>query len=81
MITSRRSFLTGLGAALVVAPAIVRAGSLMPVKQMVNVPRQYGMSASVAWGEALDAGMFGNFPGCMLVRWNNQFNDFGEWTK
>jgi hypothetical protein len=31
LITSRRSFITGL-AALVAAPAIVRAGSLMPVK-------------------------------------------------
>src|SRR6266704_3082525 len=35
MITSRRSFLTGLGAALVTAPAIVRATSLMPIKQMI----------------------------------------------
>lgn len=38
MITSRRTFLTGLGAALITAPAIVRAGSLMPVKQMVDLP-------------------------------------------
>jgi hypothetical protein len=37
MITSRRSFLTGLGAVLVAAPAIVRAGSLMPVKQMIVI--------------------------------------------
>lgn len=37
MITSRRAFITGLGAALVTAPAIVRAGSLMPVKQMPTV--------------------------------------------
>ena len=29
---ARRGFLTGLGAALITAPAIVRAGSLMPVK-------------------------------------------------
>ena len=35
MITSsRRGFLTGLGAVLMTAPAIVRAGSLMPVKVM-----------------------------------------------
>lgn len=34
MITSRRSFLTGLTATLITAPAIVRAGSLMPVKQL-----------------------------------------------
>lgn len=32
MITSRRAFITGLGATLITAPAIVRAGSLMPVK-------------------------------------------------
>ncbi len=38
MITSRRSFLTGLGAALITAPAIVRAGSLMPVRQMMIDP-------------------------------------------
>lgn len=35
MITSRRSFLTGLGASLIVAPAIVRAASLMPVRGIV----------------------------------------------
>jgi len=33
---NRRGFLTGLGAALVAAPAIVRAGSLMPVKTMIE---------------------------------------------
>lgn len=33
MTTSRRSFITGL-VSLVAAPAIVRAGSLMPVKVM-----------------------------------------------
>jgi hypothetical protein len=31
---ARRSFLTGLGAVLVAAPAIVRATSIMPVKRM-----------------------------------------------
>ena len=36
MITSRRAFLIGLGAALITAPAIVRAGALMPVKQIVK---------------------------------------------
>lgn len=35
MITSRRSLLTGLGASLIVAPAIVRAVSLMPVRGVV----------------------------------------------
>lgn len=38
MAVTRRSFLTGLGAVLVAAPAIVRAGSLMPVKQMLILP-------------------------------------------
>jgi hypothetical protein len=32
LLTSRRSFLIGLGAVLMAAPAIVRAGSLMPVR-------------------------------------------------
>lgn len=34
---SRRGFFTGLGASLIAAPAIVRAGSLMPVKSMPDV--------------------------------------------
>jgi hypothetical protein len=36
IITSRRSFLTGLGAALITAPAIVRAGSIMPVRAWMD---------------------------------------------
>jgi len=32
MISSRRGFLTGLGAFILAAPAIVHAGNLMPVK-------------------------------------------------
>jgi len=39
---NRRSLITGL-AALVGAPAIVRAGNLMPVKQMLIVPRMIDM--------------------------------------
>jgi hypothetical protein len=35
MIIGRRSLLTGL-VGLVAAPAIIRAGSLMPVKQMIE---------------------------------------------
>lgn len=35
--TTRRSLITGL-IALVAAPAIVRAGSLMPIKQMLSIP-------------------------------------------
>lgn len=48
---SRLGFLTGLGAALITAPAIVRAGSLMPVKafdpetlEMVDYPDTYWAS-------------------------------------
>jgi hypothetical protein len=37
MITSRRSFLIGLGA-LIAAPAIVRASVIMPVKPMLILP-------------------------------------------
>ncbi len=33
--TTRRSFLTGLGASLIAAPAVVRAVSLMPVRGIV----------------------------------------------
>jgi hypothetical protein len=41
MITSRRSFLIGFGA-LIAAPAIVRATSIMPVRQMLILPDQIG---------------------------------------
>lgn len=34
MISSRRGFLVGLATSLLAAPAIVRAASLMPVRQM-----------------------------------------------
>lgn len=38
---ARRSFITGL-ITLVAAPAIVRAGSLMPIKQMIHVAEYEG---------------------------------------
>jgi hypothetical protein len=38
MLLQRRSFLTGLGASLIASPAIVRAGSLMPVKAIEWTP-------------------------------------------
>lgn len=44
MIPSRRSFLTGLGAALITAPAIVRVSSIMPVKQVV-IPQPFSVRA------------------------------------
>lgn len=40
MILHRRSFITGL-ISLIAAPAIIRAGSLMPVKQMIIPPGEY----------------------------------------
>jgi hypothetical protein len=39
---SRRSLITGLGALLVASPAIVRAGSLMPVKSWNPTAWAYG---------------------------------------
>ena len=36
MTPSRRSFLTGLGASLIAAPAVVRFASLMPVRGIVQ---------------------------------------------
>lgn len=47
----RRSFITGL-ISLVAAPAIVRAGSLMPVKAMVGL-EDWG--SSVDWRDLIDA--------------------------
>jgi hypothetical protein len=35
MVASRRLFLVGVGASLVAAPAVVRAGSLMPLRGVV----------------------------------------------
>lgn len=50
----RRSFLTGIGAALITAPAIVRAGSLMPVKQMIVDPRMVRISGIDMWGKHVE---------------------------
>lgn len=41
---SRRGFLTGLGAAFITAPAIVRAGSLMQVRAIIEPVYEYGRS-------------------------------------
>lgn len=46
MISSRRKFLTGLGAVLITAPVIVRAGSLMPVKAMAAETDIYALLAA-----------------------------------
>jgi len=51
----RRSFLTGL-ISLIAAPAIVRVGSLMPVKSMISEPQFLlaGQRKWISFHEALD---------------------------
>jgi hypothetical protein len=61
----RRSFLLGLGA-LMAAPAIVKATSLMPVKQMIVEPRWRMISGS------LD-------PTTRTVRWHYKSGEFTQW--
>jgi hypothetical protein len=52
MITSRRSFLLGLGSALVAAPAVVRAASLMPVRGIIqDVGVEYGVISADMYGD------------------------------
>lgn len=53
ILTSRRGFLTGLGAALITAPAIVRAGSLMPVKATMEYHPELGWR-SADWASRID---------------------------
>ena len=55
IIPSRRGFLTGLGAALITAPAIVRAGSLMPVKVMVE---PYGIGPMMSVVEIINRALW-----------------------
>lgn len=45
---SRRGFLTGLGAVLITAPAIVRAGSLMPVKRVIDLENMTELEVDMA---------------------------------
>lgn len=45
---TRRGFLTGLGATLIAAPAIVRAGSLMPTKSKLAQSIEVAVSAQLA---------------------------------
>lgn len=65
----RRSFITGL-IALVTAPAIVRAGSLMPVKQMIEVPRVKGIETglSILSGGSLQLGDIITFNGMVNLQ-------------
>lgn len=49
----RRGFLTGLGA-LIAAPAIVRASSLMPVKALVEPKAYWGIVHPENFGDLID---------------------------
>jgi hypothetical protein len=51
MIQSRRSFLRGLGATLIAAPAVVRAASLMPVRGIVQDWRPVVRASSIDYAE------------------------------
>src|SRR5690242_12302280 len=55
IISSRRSFLVGLGA-LIAAPAICRASNLMPVKQMLILPDKIGTITFPIGGHAYMTG-------------------------
>lgn len=43
----RRAFLTGLAAAVVVAPSIVRATSIMPVRKLATVDASYQTGSAI----------------------------------
>lgn len=58
--TTRRSFILGT-ASLLVAPAIVRAGSLMPVKVLTQTSRDVIVAITLGMEE-----------GSMVVSWNGQ---------
>jgi hypothetical protein len=60
MILARRSFLAGLGASLIAAPAIVRASSLMKVKPLrIAESLRVSLRAQVEYGTSypIDVGM------------------------
>lgn len=76
---TRRGFITGL-ISLVAAPAIVRAGSLMPVKVMIEPTRIYwGFDAARTDG----ASMFRMGDGRFLImvspsQWRDITDNFGK---
>lgn len=54
-ILTRRTLLIGAGASLLCAPAVVRAASIMPVRQViVSSPRPYAGFADRLFFDALD---------------------------
>lgn len=74
---TRRSLITGL-AALIAAPAIVRAGSLMPVKQMIEPIREVGelyrvMSVVTSSNGLIEVGLgqHGLAAGSFTTSWDN----------
>jgi hypothetical protein len=65
----RRSFLTGLGASLVAAPAIVRAAGLMPVRGIIMPIKEWRVSRYVGNGVTCHID-FGRIPPSLLKRWH-----------
>lgn len=66
---SRRGFLSGLIAFGVTAPAIVRATSLMPVKQMIGAPEIYPAGSLIGLRlDGTDLYVDGGFEGLLRAR-------------
>jgi hypothetical protein len=68
---ARRSFLFGLGASLVAAPAIVRAASLMPVKAL---EAEYGLGPMMRAVALMHAHHVVNPP----VLWRDEWHDLAQ---
>jgi hypothetical protein len=74
VITSRRNFLVGSLATLFAAPAIVRCGSLMPVKAMPDLlPPQLSFEEIMARAyaltrKAIEENLYMRRPGTRMVR-------------
>jgi hypothetical protein len=71
----RRSFITGL-VALVAAPAIVRAGSLMPVRQMI-VPLATVDASGQIGGQLIVNGLTGSLRAGDVIT----IEDVGAWNR
>jgi hypothetical protein len=77
MITSRRSFLVGLGA-LIAAPAIVRAELIMPVKQMLILPPKISDVLPPIEGYARVAGLYMSNDSAKLADYGSKGWEFTE---
>lgn len=64
--SSRRGFITGL-ISLVAAPAIVRAGSLMPVKAIIITPYEHWITR-ISRERALTPDLYGDSPAMQALR-------------